>query len=88
MHNRLTSSGIDISPARPPEVAEVVDEGFVEEVRDGETGEIHRSADFLKRELRDVNRLRGEQEDLLQGMYVSFGGDEMATSLTPCNLAG
>lgn len=66
MHNRLTSSGIDISPARPPEVAEVVDEGFVEEVRDGETGEIHRSADFLKRELRDVNRLRGEQEDLLR----------------------
>jgi Family of unknown function (DUF6035) len=65
------NSSLNISPdeathaLRPPEVAEVVEEGFVEEIRDDTTGEVHKSADFLRRELRELNRLRGEQEDLL-----------------------
>jgi hypothetical protein len=57
---------------RPPEVAEVVEEGFVEEIRDDTTGEIHKSADFLRRELRELNRLRGEQEDLLNAGMPRF----------------
>lgn len=65
------NSSVNVSPGegthglRSPEVAEVVEEGYVEEIRDDTTGEIHKSADFLRRELRELNRLRGEQEDLL-----------------------
>ena len=50
---------------RFPEIADVVEEGFVEEIRDDTTGDVHKSADFLRRELRELNRFRGEQEDLL-----------------------
>ena len=57
---------------RLPEVAEVVEEGFVEEIRDDATGEIYKSADFLRRELRELNRLRGEQEDLLSAGKPRF----------------
>lgn len=57
---------------RPPEVADVVEEGFVEEIRDHTTGEIYKSADFLRRELRELNRLRGEQEDLLNAGEPRF----------------
>jgi hypothetical protein len=55
-----------VTPApRLPEIADVVEEGFVEEIRDDTTGDVHKSADFLRRELRELNRFRGEQEDLL-----------------------
>ena len=54
------------SLARLPEVAEVVEEGFVEEIRDDRTGEIHKSPEFLRREVRELNILRADQEDLLR----------------------
>ena len=57
---------------RLPEVAEVVEEGFVEEIRDDATGEIYKSADFLRRELRELNRLRGEEEELLSTVQQRF----------------
>jgi hypothetical protein len=49
-----------------PEFAEVVEEGFVEEVRDGRSAEIHISSEFLHREVRELNLLRAEQEDQLR----------------------
>lgn len=54
------------SASHPPELAEVVEEGFVEEVRDGHTGDVHLSAEFLRREVRELNLLRAEQEDRLR----------------------
>lgn len=49
-----------------PAFAEVVEEGFVEEIRDARTGEVHVSPDFLRREVRELNLLRAEQEDQLR----------------------
>lgn len=60
------------STAHLPPFAEVVEEGFVEEIRDGRTGDVHVSADFLKREVREVNLLRGEQEDQLRAGEPRF----------------
>lgn len=55
-----------VSVSHLPELAEVVEEGFVEEVRDGRTGEVYVSAEFLRREVRELNLLRAEQEDQLR----------------------
>ncbi len=60
------------SPARPPAIGEVVEEGFVEEIRDDRTGEIHQSSAFLRQELRGLNLLRAEQEDLLRAGTPRF----------------
>lgn len=60
------------SLARRPEVAEVVEEGFVEEIWDDRTGAIHKSPEFLRREVRELNILRAEQEDLLRGDTPRF----------------
>jgi hypothetical protein len=63
----------DFVPAAAlPAFADVVEEGFVEEIRDGRTGDVHISADFLKREVREVNLLRGEQEDQLRAGKPRF----------------
>lgn len=55
-----------LSVSHLPELAEVVEEGFVEEVRDGRSGEVHISSEFLHREVRELNLLRAEQEDQLR----------------------
>ena len=70
------------SLARRPEVAEVVEEGFVEEIRDDRTGEIHKSPEFLRREVRELNILRAEQEDLLRADAPRFRCSHCAVGVT------
>lgn len=65
-----------------PALAEVVEEGFVEEVRDGRTGEVHVSADFLRREVRELNLLRAEQEDQLRAGDPRFRCAECGVGVT------
>lgn len=55
-----------------PELAEVVEEGFVEEVRDGHSGKVYISSEFLRQEVRELNLLRGEQEDKLRAVDPRF----------------
>lgn len=57
---------------RLPELADIVEEGFVEEIRDSRTGDVHLSPKFLTREVRELNLLRAEQEDLLRGDNPRF----------------
>ncbi len=70
------------SLARRPEVAEVVEEGFVEEILDDRTGKIHKSPEFLSREVRELNILRAEQEDLLRANTSRFRCSHCAVGVT------
>lgn len=51
--------------ATSPRIATVVEDSYVEEVRDGDSGLLHRSVDYLRQEENALTRLRASVEDLI-----------------------